>query len=129
MTNPNNYPGATTTIVGWAAGPAKAPAYDKEGTKGILELSIPVSEGYSKDGEFVKTGTTWYSVTAAGEHANELKAINKGDKVRVDDAKQEVREYESNGEKKLGISLRFGKIAVLERAAGAPVATAVETPW
>lgn len=129
MTNPNNYPGATTTIVGWAAGPAKPPAYDKEGTKGILELSIPVSEGYQKDGEFVKTGTTWYSVTAAGEYANELKAINKGDKVRVDDAKQEVREYESNGEKKLGISLRFGKITVLERAAGAPVATTVETPW
>lgn len=129
MTNPNNYPGATTTIVGWAAGPAHPPAYDKEGTKGILELSIPVSEGYSKDGEFVKTGTTWYSVTAAGDYANELKAINKGDKLRVDDAKQEVREYESNGEKKMGISLRFGKITVLERAAGAAVAANVETPW
>jgi len=126
MANPNNYPGATVTLVGWASGPAKPPAYNKDGSKGILELSVPITEGYKKDGEFVKTGTTWYSISAAGEYAEALKGINKDDKVRIEDAKQEVREYESNGEKKLGISLRYGTITVLERGAGA---TEEKAPW
>ena len=116
--NENNYIGATSTIVGYAASAARNPAYDKEGTKGVLELPVPINEGYKKDGEFVKTGTTWYTYVAGGEAANALKSINKGDLVRIDDAKQEVREYESGGEKKLGISLRFGTITVLKSAAG-----------
>lgn len=115
MSNENNYIGATTTIVGYAAGAAKPPAYDKDGSKGILELSIPVNEGYKKDGEWTQTGTTWYTVSAAGDHAETLRAIQKGDKVRVDDAKQEVREYQNkDGETKLGISLRYGTVTVLE---------------
>lgn len=115
MTNENNYIGATTTIVGYAAGEARFPAYDKEGTKGVLELPIPINEGYKKDGEFVQTGTTWYSVVASGDYGKALQAIRKGDKVRVDDAKQEVREYkDKEGNSKLGISLRFGTVTVLE---------------
>lgn len=114
-TNSNNYPGATITLVGYAAGPAKPPAYDKDGSKGILELSIPINEGYKKEGEFVQTGTTWYSVSAAGDYAETLRAVQKGDKVRLDDAKQEVREYQNkDGETKLGISLRYGTLTVLE---------------
>lgn len=117
--NPNNYPGVSTTIVGWAAAGPRSPAYDKDGTKGVIEVPIAHQEGYSKDGEFVKTNTTWYAVTAGGEAANELKRIGKGDKIRVDDAKQEVREYvNKDGEKVQAITLRFGKITVLQRAGG-----------
>lgn len=117
--NPNNYLGATLTLVGYAAGEARPPAYDKDGERGILELSIPVSQGYKKDGAWVETSTVWYSYTASGEHAAALKAIQKGDKVRIDDAKQEVREYETkDGQKKLGIGLRFGTVTVLESKSG-----------
>lgn len=116
--NPNNYPGVSTTIVGWAAGPAKAPAYDKDGSRGVLEISIPVNEGYRKDGEFVKTGTTWYTYSGAGDFAeNVLANVQKGDKLRIDDAKQEVRTYQDReGNEKLGITLKFGNFVVLESA-------------
>lgn len=115
--NPQNYPGATVTLVGYAAGTAKPPAYDKDGTRGILELSIPVNEGYKKEGEFVQTGTTWYTYSGAAEFAqNVLAKIQKGQKLRIEDAKQEVREYESNGEKRLGITLRYGTVTVLENS-------------
>lgn len=121
--NPNNYPGATASIVGWVSGPAKPPAYDKEGTRGVLEINIPVNEGYRKDGEFVQTGTTWYRYSAAGDFAqNVLAKLGKGDKVRIDNAKQEVREYESGGEKKLGITLTYGEFQVLESAGGSAAA-------
>jgi hypothetical protein len=122
--NPNNYTGVSATIVGWAATDPRPPAYDKDGTKGVIEVPIAHNEGYTKDGEFVKTGTTWYSVVAAGDAANELKRIKKGDKIRVDDAKQEVREFETGGEKKLGITLRFGKVTVLDAKGGASAADA-----
>jgi hypothetical protein len=115
MVNENNYIGASATVVGYAASEARPPAYDKDGSKGVLEISIPINEGYKKDGEFVQTGTTWYTYSAAGDYAATLKSIHKGDKVRVDDAKQEVREYTNkDGEKVKAISLRFGSIAVIE---------------
>ena len=123
-TNPNNYQGATVTIVGYAAGEAKPPAYDKEGTKGVLQLSIPISEGFKdkNTGEWVEKSTTWYSYSAAGEYAETLKTVRKGDKVRIEDAKQEVREYTSkDGTGKLGIELRFGTLVILE-SKGAPAA-------
>ena len=66
--------GATTTIVGWASSDGRNPAYDKDGSKGVKEVSIPLNEGYTKDGEFVQTGTTWYTVSAAGEYADRLPA-------------------------------------------------------
>jgi hypothetical protein len=122
--NANNYTGVSATIVGWAATDPRPPAYDKDGSKGVIEVPIAHNEGYTKDGEFVKTGTTWYSVVAAGDAANELKRIKKGDKIRVDDAKQEVREFETGGEKKLGITLRFGKVTVLDAKGGASAADA-----
>lgn len=127
--NEKNIQGATITLVGYAAGEARTPAYDRGGTRGILELSIPINEGYKKDGEFVQTGVTWYSVTAAGEHADALRGIGKGDKVRVDNAKQEVREYkDKEGNTKLGINLVFGVVTILESKSGAAPA-GEDTPW
>lgn len=126
--NPNNYVGISSTIVGYLAGDPRPPAYDKDGSKGIIELSIPINEGYKKDGEFVQTGTTWYTYSAAGDYANTLKALGKGDKVRIDDAKQEVREYKTkDGTDKLGIGLRYGSVTVLESKAGSSEAT--DTPF
>lgn len=127
--NENNYVGATAVIVGYTAGPAKSPAYDKDGSKGVLEISVPVNEGYKKDGDFVKTGTTWYVYSAAGDYANTLRSIPKGSKVRIDDAKQEVREYQSGGETKLGITLRFGTITVLEAGDGGGATASAEEPF
>lgn len=127
MTNENNYPGAELTLVGWASGPAAPPAYDKEGSRGVLEVRIPVNEGYKKDGEFVKTGTTWYAYSGAGEFAeNVLSRVQKGDKIRIEDAKQEVREYQDReGNSKLGITLKFGNFTVLESAGNG----GEDTPW
>ena len=120
MGNPNNYPGAEATIVAYAAGPARTPAYDKSGSRGILEVSLPVNEGYKKDGEFVQTGTTWYSYVAAGDFASDvLSGVRKGDKIRVEDAKQEVRTYtDKDGNERLGISLRYGTFTILESKSG-----------
>jgi len=118
MTNENNYLGATASIVAYAAAPARVPAYDESGDRGVLEVSLPVNEGYKKDGEFVKTSTTWYVYSGAGDFAqNVLSQVQKGDKIRVDNAKQEVREYtDREGNAKLGITLRYGDFTVLESA-------------
>lgn len=117
MSNLNNYPGAEITLVGWTASEARPPAYDKDGSKGVLEISVPINEGYKKDGEFVKTGTTWYQYSAAGDYAQALKGIAKGSKVRIEGAKQEVRAYKDReGVDKLGIGLRFGTVTVLDAA-------------
>lgn len=125
MNNPDNRIGASLTLVGYISGPAKSPAYDTDGSKGILEVSIPINEGYTKDGQFVQTGTTWYQYSSMRD-AEALRGLQKGDKVRIDDAKQEVREYTTkDGEKKLGIGLRYGTLTVLESASGGKV----ETPW
>lgn len=124
-TNANNYIGATLTLVGYTSGEAQKPAYDKDGSRGVLELSIPINEGYKKGDEFVKTGTTWYTYSAAGDYAQQLANIPKGSKVRIEDAKQEVREFEKrDGTKQLAIGLRFGTLTVLTqgeaRASQAP---------
>jgi single-stranded DNA-binding protein len=122
MVNENNYLGANATVVAYAASDARPPAYDKSGERGILEVSLPVNEGYKKDGEFVKTGTSWYVYSGAGEFAeNVLAGVKKGDKIRVEDAKQEVREYQDkDGNTKLGITLRYGTFTVLESGGNEP---------
>ena len=113
--NPNNIKGANTTLVGYTASEARKPMYDKDGTSGVLELAIPIDEGYMKDGEFVKQGTTWYTYSAHGQYAEPLKNIAKGSKVRVENAKQEVRAYvNKEGVSQLAINLRFGTINVLD---------------
>ena len=115
--NPDNYPGATVTVVGWAATDPRPPAYVKDGSRNVLELPIPIREGY-KDrdtGDFVETGTTWYSYTAGGSGVDVLDGIQKGDKVRIENARQEVREYTNKaGETVKAVTLRFGTVSVLE---------------
>jgi hypothetical protein len=117
--NPENRIGASLTLVGYTATEARNPAYDKDGSKGVKELPIALNEGYTKDGEFVKTGTTWYTYSAAGDYADTLADIPKGSKVRIEDAKQEVRSYKDReGVEKLGIGLRYGTITVIEEGRG-----------
>lgn len=113
--NSNNYVGVNTTIVGYVAVDPRFPAYDKKGERGIKQIPIAINEGYKpKDGDFVKTGTTWYDVEVKEEFLDDT-YIAKGFKIRVDDAKQEVREYtDRDGNSKLGITLKFGKVSVLE---------------
>lgn len=112
--NENNYPGATLCLVGYAAGNPEYPPYDREGKRGFKQLSVAVNEGYKKDGEFVQTGTTWYRIEKHEDAWAEL-GVGKGDKVRLDGAKQEVREYQDkNGDSKLGITLTYGDLTVLE---------------
>lgn len=116
--NPSNYPGATTILVGYAAGNPEYPPYDREGKRGFKQLSVAVNEGYKKDGEFVQTGTTWYRIEKHEDAWAEL-GVGKGDKIRLDGAKQEVREYQDkNGESKLGITLTYGDLTVLESKNG-----------
>lgn len=118
MTNENNYIGATLTLVGYVAVEPRYPAYDKEGKRSYKQIPIAINEGYKKDGEFIQTGTTWYDVELH-EDAVSFLGIGKGDKIRVDDAKQEVRSYTNkDGEEKLGISLKYGTITVLESKDG-----------
>ncbi|USH44526.1 ssDNA binding protein [Microbacterium phage Cassita] len=114
MVNDNNYIGATLTLVGYAAGEPEYPPYDKEGKRGFKQLSIAINEGYKKDGEFVKTGTTWYRVEKHQDDWASL-GVQKGDKVRIDNAKQEVRSYKNaKGEDALGITLSYADVTVLE---------------
>lgn len=118
--NPQNIPGAQIgTLVGWVGG-VDYPPFDKQGTRGYKQVSIPVNEGYKKDGQFVQTGTTWYRWEQHQDKIAEL-GVQKGDKVRLDDAKQEVREY---GEGKLGITLTYGTLTILEKGNSAPAAPA-----
>ena len=127
MVNENNYLGATVTLVGYAAGEPEYPPYDKEGKRGYKQLSIANNEGYKKDGEFIQTGTTWYRVE---KHENDWAEIgvHKGDKVRIDNAKQEVRSYKNaKGEDALGITLSYADVTILESKSGSSDDT--DTPF
>ena len=117
--NPNNIQGASIVVVGYVAGPAKAPLYDKEGTSGRLEISIPVNHGYRKDDEWVQTSTSWFNYSAGGDYADALKSLAKGDKIRLDDAKFESRTYtKKDGSDGIGLNISYGTLTVLEKAGG-----------
>ena len=119
--NPNNYEGASITLVGRAGGPAQPPAYDKDGTKGVLELSVAVSQGYKKDDQWVDTGTAWYVLSAAGSYADVFREVGKGDKVRLDDGKLEVREFDrKDGTKGQQFTVKYGTLVILEKKDAAP---------
>ena len=118
--NENNYPGATLCLVGYAAGNPEYPPYDREGKRGFKQLSVAVNEGYKpKDGgDFVQTGTTWYRIEKHEDAWAEL-GVGKGDKIRLDGAKQEVRSYKNkDGVEQLGITLSYGDLTVLESKSG-----------
>lgn len=119
--NPNNYDGAQVTIVGRAGGPVNVKEFQGGGS--VAELSIAVSQGYKKDGDWVDTGTTWYTLQAAANYAaDNWPEVGKGDKVRVDDAKQETRTYsKKDGGEGLQITLKFGTLSVVEAKESAEV--------
>ena len=121
MINPENYIGARITLVGYVATDPRNPAYDKEGKRGFKEIPVAIGEGYKKDGAWVETGTTWYTISIHSDKLDEYtdngQHIAKGAKIRLDDAKQEVRTYKNkDDEEKLGITLSYGTLTVLEAA-------------
>jgi len=120
--NPSNYPGMNGVLVGYVRG-IDYPPYDKQGSRGYKQVSIPIDEGYKKDGEFVKTGTTWYRYEAHQDKIAEL-GLGVGDKVRLENVKQSVREY---GEGKLAITLSFGEVTILEKGNGGQQAPAASS--
>lgn len=113
--NPNNYTGATVTLVGNAGSDAEYPAYDKTGERGVSQVRVAVSQGYKKDGEWVDTGTLW--VTVFGR-TDDIGGIRKGDRIRVDDARLEAREYQrKDGTTGQAFEANFGTVTVLESKA------------
>lgn len=119
--NPNNYQGISATIVGFAAGDAENPAYDKSGSRGVMEVRVPINHGYKDKNtdEWKETGTTWVTVTGK---ADTIGHIRKGDKIRVDDAKFESREFtRKDGSIGQAFQTSFGQVTVLEsKSSGAP---------
>ncbi len=113
--NPNNYDGATVTVVGRAGGEVKVKEFASGGS--VAELSIAVSLGYKKDGEWVDTGTDWYTLSSAPDYAaDNWPKVGQGDKVRVDEARLETREYErKDGTSGRALTLRYGTLSIVER--------------
>lgn len=113
--NPNNYDGARAFVVGRAGGEPKE-------RNGFTELSVAVSQGYKKDGEWVDIGTAWYTFSASSDYADQnWPEVGKGDKVRIDDAKLEVREYTKNdGSTGRDNRLTYGTLTVLESKQDTP---------
>ena len=113
--NPQNYVGARSFIVGHAGGEPRDTPF------GTRELSIAVSQGYKKDGEWVEQPSAWYVLSATVGYAEDnWPPVGKGDKVRVDDAKQETREYtDKEGKLRTQIKLSYGALSVLESKSGA----------
>lgn len=115
--NPNNYKGISATIVGYAAGDAEFPAYDKGGERGISEVRVPIGHGYKdkSSGEWKETGTTWVTVTG---RTDDIGHIRKGDLIRVDDGKFESREFtRKDGSIGQAFQTSFGMVTVLESRA------------
>lgn len=112
--NPNNYDGATVTLVGRAGADAEFPAYDKEGTRGLSQVRVAIGQGYKdkNTNEWKDTGTVWYTVTG---RTDDIGHVRKGDKVRLDDARLEAREFErKDGTTGQAFETRFGTLTVLE---------------
>ena len=123
--NPKNYDGASVVIVGNAGGPVEVKSFDNGGTQ--AQLSIAVGKGYKKGDEWVDTGTDWYTLTATAEYANQnWPDIEAGDKVRVDDARLELKAFnKKNGEPGVEATLRYGTLVVV-KAKSARAAAASE---
>lgn len=122
--NPQNYDGANTTVVGRAGGEKTVKEF--AGGNSIAELSIAVGQGYKKGDEWVDTGTAWYTLTATADYAaDNWPAVGKGDKVRVDDAKQETRTFKRRDDTEgLQITLKYGTLTVIEAKADRDAAPA-----
>ncbi len=120
--NPNNYPGANITIVGFAGGEYEVVDFPSGGQQ--AQLSIGVGKGYKnkQTNEWVDTGTDWYTLTAAVDWAeNNWPEVSKGDKVRVDDARLEFKPYkDKQGNPRVEAKLIFGTLVVLEAKSERP---------
>lgn len=115
--NPSNYVGINATIVGYVAANPRPPAYDRDDMRGLREVPIPINHGYrTDDGDWVDTSTTWINYVAASDAAKDLESrVRKGDKVRIDNARLETRQYEDkDGNARIGVDARFGTLTVLE---------------
>lgn len=126
--NPGNYVGVNVTIVGHAGADAEFPAYDKTGERGFSQVRVAVGQGYKKDGEWVDTGTVWYTV---GGRTEDLQGIRKGDKIRLDEARLEAREF-TRKDNTIGQAFEtsYGTVTILEsKSEGGASAYGDDTPF
>ena len=68
--------------------------------------------------QFEDTGTTWYSVTVFGRHAEDLAdIIQEGAKQQVSvSGRQETRAYEHNGEQRTSLEVIADHVGLIHRA-------------
>lgn len=127
--NPKNIDSATVTIVGRAGGPVEVKEF-KNGSQ--AQLSIAVGTGYKdkkNNDEWVDTGTNWYTLTAKADYAAaNWPDVGAGDKVRVDEARLELKGYVKN-DKTAGVdaTLRFGTLVIISKK-GAETSSD-DKPW
>lgn len=116
--NEKNFVGATAVIVGSAGGPVETRDFPSGGQQ--AQLSIAVGKGYMnkkvEPAVWVDQGTDWYTLVAAPEYAAQnWPDVGPGDKVRVDDARLELKAFKkNNGEIGVDATLRFGTLVVVE---------------
>jgi single-stranded DNA-binding protein len=125
--NPKNYDGSYVSIVGRAGGPMEIKEFSNGNSQ--AQLSVAVGKGYKKDGEWIDTGTDWYTLTATQDYAEDnWPEVGKGDKVRIDDARLELKPYNTKkGEAAVEATLRFGTLVVLEAKSDRPAKS--DSPW
>lgn len=81
-----------------------------QGGDAVLNFTVAVDRG-ARDGE--KLPPLWVSVALWGKQAEALaKYIRKGDPIAVS-GQADVRTYESNGETKAELQLKFGRVTLL----------------
>lgn len=122
--NSKNYEGASVVVVGRASGPYEVKTF----TNGSqAQLSVAVGTGYKKNDEWVDTGTNWYTLTATESYASQnWPDVQKGDKVRIDDARLESKPYlKKDSTPGVDNQLRFGTLVVLEHSKGSAAADVV----
>lgn len=106
-----NFIGFDATVVGFVRRGPENPAYDKEGTRGFVQVTIPIDERYQKDGEWITKGTLWVRYTAKPEY---LDGAGVGDKVRIEGAQVGTPYISDKGN--VSVDLTYGTFTVLEKA-------------
>lgn len=127
--NPKNYEGASVVIVGSAGGPVEVVKFPSGGSQ--AQLSIAVGKGYKKDDKWVDTGTDWYTLTATEDYAAQnWPDVQSGDKVRVDDARLELKIYKKkDGEPGIDATLRYGTLVIVSSKASRSSGSSGVTPF
>lgn len=86
----------------------------------LAEVTVAVGKGYKDKNtqSWIDTGTDWYTVIARGEWTGVLLGLAPGDRVKIENAKLEHREYpKQDGTTGISYELNFGTVLVLERKA------------